>query len=43
MSDNPLIVNTPPLPLKVELLEGISCLPANLIEKFIEMNFPKND
>jgi hypothetical protein len=35
------VVNDSPLALEVSLLQGLSGLSPNLIQKFIEENFPK--
>jgi len=37
------MINDPPLVLELSLLQGLGGLSPNLIQKFIEENFPKNE
>jgi hypothetical protein len=37
------MINGPPLVLEVSLLQGLGGLSPELIQRFIDENFPKND
>jgi hypothetical protein len=39
----PIVLNDLPLVLEVSLLQGLGGLSPELIQRFIEENFPKND